>query len=841
MQNARRVPFLSASKTGNMVRMPLAEEHRVWLILARISLLLLLCALAAYAAPLSVTGHVVDENGVPVPNAVISTPSAAPVRSDATGAFTLSLPAPGDYVVGAECEGYYKLTGHPIHVEPGSEVTLVLNTVREVFQTVNVHDQPSPVDLTETQNEQHLSGTDINDVPYPSSHSLVNAMKLMPGVIQDQGGSPHFAGSSANQVLYVLNGFNITNPATGMFESRVGLEGVRSMDFQSGRYSPEYGKGSAGVLAIRTDSGTDEFRFTATNFIPGLDLHEGLHLGNWYPRLGFSGPLVKGRAWFADNFDGEYVEAVIAGLPGNQNTSSGWTGNNLLHVQVNLNSSNLLFADFLATVGTQNRAGLGPLDPVSTTTTLHGRQYFTSLRDQIYLGGGVLLEAGYAHNEFDNRQTPQGDALYVYSPTGRSGNYFMRSNQSSMRDEGIINAFLPDFHFAGTHQIRTGGDADHLGYDAYFQRTGYEVIGLAGQVVSTTLFQPAAPFHVPDTEAAWYAHDSWRLSKQVQVDGGVREDWDRAIHDAAWSPHVSLSWAPFGSTRTRISGGYALTHDAVALQALGYPLDQTAVTTAGGVATPSVFHLGPSLQLPGASNWSMNVDRQLGERLTASAGYLRRRGSDGFTYVNTLDPSAPPSELPIPGGIGGGDYELTNLRRDAYDQASVSVRQRLSGQFEWMLSYVRSRAVSNAVLELNASDPLQITPTMTPVPWDAPNRVLGWAYAPLPLRNWALLALVDARTGFPFSVVDQTGVVAGGVDARRYPFDFDLNLEVERTFTLAGYRFAVRGGVNNITGQANPTAVTNTVGAPNYLMFSGDEGRHAVVAVRFFGHAAAGK
>ena len=818
--------------------MPMAELHRVWFILARMLLSGLVCGVTVSAA-ITITGRVVDENDVPVSNAAISIPGAAPVRSDATGAFTLELPAPGDYLVSAEREGYYKLTAHPIHVEPGSEVTLALNTVREVFQAVNVHEEPSPIDLTQTQNEEHLNGTDVNDVPYPSSHSLVNAMKLLPGVVQDQGGTPHFAGSSANQVLYVLNGFNITDPATGMFETRVGLEGVRSMEFLSGRFSPEYGKGSAGVLTIRTDSGTDEFRFTATNFVPGLDLHEGLHLGNWYPRVGFSGPIVKGRAWFADNFDGEYDEAVIAGLPKGQNTNSGWTGNNLLHAQVNLNSSNLLFADFLATVSTRNRAGLGPLDPVSTTTTLHGRQYFVSLRDQIYLGGGVLLEAGYAHNGFDNRQTPQGDALYVFSPTGRSGNYFVRSNGSSTRDEGIVNAFLPDFHFAGTHQIRTGGDADHLGYSADFQRTGYEVIGLAGQVLSTTLFQPAAPFHVPDTEAAWYAQDSWRLTKQLQVDAGIREDWDRAIHDAAWSPHVSLSWAPLGSSRTRVSGGYALTHDAVALQVLGLPLDQTAVTTANGVATPTSFRIGPSLELPRASNWSLNVDHQFSERLTASAGYLRRRGSDGFTYINALDPNAPPSELPIPGSVGGGDYELTNLRRDDYDQASVSIRQRLSGQFEWMLSYVRSRTISNAVLELNANEPLQVTSMMTPVPWDSPNRVLGWAYLPLPLRNWALLALVDARSGFPFSVVDQIGVVVGGVDARRYPFNFDLNIHLERTFTLAGYRFAVRGGMNNITGQANPTAVTNTIGSPQYLTFFGDEGRHFVVAVRFFGRVAA--
>lgn len=795
---------------------------------------------------MTLTGRVVDENNAPVAAATIAIQGMGTVQSDATGAFVATLPGPGDFLIGARREGYYELTGHAVHVEAGGEITLVLSTVREVFQTVNVHSQPSPLDAAESQNEQRLSGTEINELPYPSSHSLVNAIGLMPGVVQDAGGTLHFNGSSANQVLYTLNGFNITSPATGLLESRVGLEGILSVQYLSGRYSPEFGKGSAGVLAIQTANGTDEFRFTATNFIPGIDVQEGVRLGNWYPRFGVSGPIVRGRAWFADNLDGEYDQSLITGLPSGQNTSSGWQGGNLLHAQVNLTASSILFADFLVTVNNQNRAGLGPLDPVSTTSDVRGRQYFASLRDQIYLGGGVLVELGYAHNDFTYRQTPQGGELYAISPAGRGGNYFVNSRQSSSRDEGIVNAYLPDFHFAGTHQIKTGGDADHLNYDADFHRTGYEVIGLTGEVLSETLFQGSAAFHVPDTEMSWYALDSWRISSRLQAEAGIRSDWDAQVHDLAWSPHVSLSWAPFASGHTRITGGYAITHDAVALALLGRPLDQTAMTTVydadgipEGAAVPTVFRAPQALVLPRASNWSGGIDRQFSERVHASASYLRRRGTDGFTFVNMADPDGPPSELPVPNAVAGGDYQLTNLRRDDYDQAAVSMRQTFSGQYEWMVSYVYSRAISNAVLDLNSSQPLQVTPALQPVPWDAPHRVLGWAYLPLPWRNWAMAVLADARSGFPFSVVDQTGLIVGGVDGRRYPFHFDLNLRMERTFTLAGYRFALRLGCNNIIGQANPTAVDNVVGAPTFLQFYGDEGRHFVLGIRFFGRAGA--
>jgi hypothetical protein len=123
------------------------------------------------------------------------------------------------------------------------------------------------------------------------------------------------------------------------------------------------------------------------------------------------------------------------------------------------------------------------------------------------------------------------------------------------------------------------------------------------------------------------------------------------------------------------------------------------------------------------------------------------------------------------------------------------------------------------------------------MPWDAPNRLLAWAYLPLPWKNWAISVLADMRTGFPFSVRDESGLILGAVDSYRYPMNFDLNIAIERMVTLRGYRFALRGGVENLTDQANPTAVNNVTGTPQFLQFLGDEGRHFVVRIRFFGRA----
>jgi hypothetical protein len=828
----------------------------------RLSLRCFVCAVLIVAAPAiraaeaRLTGFVRDENGAPVAGARVivrpapATPGApAPpggpwqAQSDPEGAYSITLPASGDYLVDVQREGYYELKDRPLHVEGALEFTLMLTTVREVFQSVNVNEQPSPVDIEQTQNQERLTGTEVNDILYPNSHSLRQSLQLMPGVLEDPTGGLHINGSSENQVQYQLNGFNVTNPVSGGFQSTLAVEGIRSMDVLSGRYSPENGKGSAGVLAIRTENGTDTFHYTATDFIPGVNFQNGLALGNWYPRVGVSGPIVRGRAWFSDTADFEYTSSLVTGLPSGQNTSSGLLASNLLHTQFNVSPRNILYADFLVNINNQNRFGLGALDPVSTTQTVDTRQYFGSLKDQVYITSRSLIEFGYAHNEFTTSQTPQGQGLYIFSPEGRMGNYFVTSNTQTSRDQGIIHWYAPQFHLAGLHQIEAGGDGDSLYYTGDFRRTGYQLIGLSGQLLSQTSFIGPGLVLVHDTEMAAWVLDRWRVAKPLEIDAGLRGDWDQLVSATGWSPRLAFSWSPFHAGHTRVAGGYAVTHDAVFLDAFGRIQDQTALTTeyANGVPVgppvPTTFIPGSELKLPRATNWTLGVDHEFSTHFTASVKYLRRRTSDGFDFVNTLDPNAPPALLPLPNGTAAGIYQLANLRKDDYDSVQLAVHRTFSGQHELMASYTRSSAKSNAVLDMNIIEPLTVLPNFVPMPWDSPNRLLAWAYLPLPFKYWSVAILADARTGYPFSIVDQTGVINGGVNSYRYPFNFDLNLAIERMVTFHHYRFALRGGVDNLTGSQNPTAVNNVIGSPQYLQFLGDEGRHFVVRIRFFGRA----
>lgn len=808
---------------------------------AAITILIGLTAGLACGAEVVLQGRVVDENNAPVRDAHIEAAGVWKGQTDPTGSFTISLPKPADLSIRIEREGYYTLKNQTTHLDGTQEITFVLNSVHEVFQSDNVNAQTPPVDVGQTQAEEHLSGTEVNDIPYANSHSLRSALGLFPGAVQDVSGNLHLNGAEEDQVLYLFNGFNITNPIGGQFQTLVPVEGIRSVDLSSGQTSAEFGRGSAGVLQVNTETGTDRFHYTATDFVPGVDIKQGVRLGNWYPRFGVSGPIRKGRAWFSEMFQSEYTQALITGLPSGQNTRSGWAGSDILHGQVNLSSSNLLFADLLVNINNQSRVGLGIFNPVETTSQVHSRQYLGSIKDQKYFGRGALIEVGYARNYFSLANKPLGNSLYVLAPEGNSGNNYLHSQQSATRDEAMVQAFLPKMDWLGAHQVQVGTDSDWLGYNADFRRTGYEVLGLNGQLLSETLFSSPARFRRTDAELSAYVVDTWRIAKQLQMSLGLRADHDQAIGATGWSPRIALSWSPFESGKTKLSGGYAIAHDAVTLQMLGAPLDQTPITTVynadGTAAAPVVSHfeiLRSGLKLPRSTNWTFSADQQLSARLFAGLKLLRRHGSDGFLFVNTLDPNAPPSLLPGANSLVNALYQLSNLRRDDYDSVQVSVRQMLAGQYGWSAAYVWSHASSNAMIDPNSPVPIQELVNLVPTTWDVPQRLVARGYSPLPWKNWAVSAFADWRSGLPFSVRDESGLIYGGVDSHRFPVNFDLNIAIERMIRLHGYRFALRGGMDNITNQANFTAVNSVLGNPNYLQFLGREGRHFVVRIRFF-------
>src|SRR5437868_6627679 len=354
-----------------------------------------------------------DENGVAVEGARVllrSTATSAFVRceTDFSGHCSLQHLTPGTYQLRVEKQGFYALPPTPVNVGQTAGMDVRLAHLQEVHELVNVVESPPGIDLTQTASTEQLTGMDVLNIPYPSTHDYRNVLNYIPGVVQDDGGQPHIAGAQTYQTLTLFDGFNLTQPANGLLLLRVSTDAIRSINTEDSRISAEKGKGSGGVLSINTGIGDDHFRFTATNFLPSAQFKKGLHFDNVIPRVTFSGPIRKGRIWFFEGVDGEYQNSIIPELPNGADNDHFWRIGNIAKLQVNLAAGNILTASYLLNYRRDQYPGISIFTPPSATPRDTESGHFAMGKDQIYFSGGQLLELGFNFDQYVSELLPRG-------------------------------------------------------------------------------------------------------------------------------------------------------------------------------------------------------------------------------------------------------------------------------------------------------------------------------------------------------------------------------------------------------------------------------------------------
>ena len=816
-------------------------------------------ACAVLRAQVSVSGRVVDETGAAVAGARIdlSLPGApaTATSSDATGNFSLSLPAAGEYDIRVERQGFYLYQGRGQRFEEGaSHLTIVLNHMQEFSERVDVTSSPPAIDPQQASAHKELDKTEIQAVPFPAPQDYRNALPLMNGVLQDNAGQIHINGADTSQTNYTLDGFNISDPVTGRLEARVNIETIQSMNLETSRFSADNGRGSAGALDLQTKMGDDRWRFGGTNFIPGVATDGGFHVNKWTPRLEVSGPLAKGRAWFHNGFDAFYNVDVVHGLPNGQNRTRGITASDLARFQVNPTPSNIVTASFLVNLADSSHYGLTILNPAETTSTHRQMLFVSSVRDQQYFGG-ALLEAGFSDTRTLLRDVPQGAEVYQITPFGNRGNYFVDRNQHAYRQQWIADLYLPTIHLRGEHQLKFGIDFEREAFHQKVMRHDYEVLRDDNSVARYVSFI-GSPFEArKNFEAAQYVQDHWTPVKGLAFEAGLRAEWNEIVRDVLLAPRLAAVWAPSRLPDTKFSAGWGVYHDAISLALVSSQQDQVSLATfyaPGGVAQEQVltaFHVNDhALKAPEYRTAGAGVERKLPFSFYLKAEYTHRVGDRGFVFTPPPGgmPTTPPASATASPAASVADYNLSNTRRDRYDALDIGVRRTFAGQFEWFAGYTRSSSRTNQAMDYSLENPVFAPQLPGPFPWDAPNRFHMWGWLPVPsrrfpnflqfaTRNTTAAYLVEYRTGFPFSVVDESGFQVGAPGSMRFPDYFNINLHFERKFQVLHYMWAWRFGFNNITNNGNPNTVNNVLGTPQFLTDGRGQVRAFSVRLRMLG------
>ena len=804
--------------------------------------LLTLLAGSGLRAQVSVSGKVVDETGVAVAGARVelrskSTEAAVAAVSDRAGNFTMQVAASGEFAIRAARPGFFLYFGGAQFDEPANQLIIALNHLQEFAESIDVKYSPPAIDLQEPAEKKQLENVEILTVPYPASQDLRNALPLMNGVVVDPGGRLHFNGGATDQTNFQLDGFHISDPATGRLEARMNIDSARTLDLSSGRFSAEKGNGSAGTLDIQTKMGDDRWRFGGTNFFPGVSTTGGWHVDRFAPRMEVSGPLAKGRAWFHDGLDFIYSLEQVDGLPAGQNRSSGVTVNDLTRFQANLTPGNILTGSVLVNHANLRRNGLSFLDPMETTTNRRQNLYMYSLRDQVYFSGGFLLDVGFADTRTVLQQTPQGNQLFEITPFGQRGNYFVNLDRHGQRDEWLANLFLPSFQARGAHQLKLGADLERTGFHQDVRRHDYAVLRNDLSTARYVTFA-GSPFQEQrNFTSAYYLQDRWTPRDGLLMEAGIRADWNQIVREVFWSPRLSLVYGPKWTRDTKFAAGYGTFYDTLVLQTLARAQDQTSYSSfflpdgqPTGVIVPTAFLVNQHrLDMPRYRTATASVERKLPLEFLAKAAYIRKEGSRGFAFIPD-----------------GDFYQLRNGRHDVYQAVEFSIRRTFAGQFEWFAGYTRSKARANAVVDYSLENPIFAPQASGPYPWDTPNRFLTWGWAPLPKRlvprrlgflvqDTSVTFLTEYHTGFPFNLVNEEGVMVGSPNSARFPAYFNVNLHFERKFRFMHYLWAWRFGFNNITNSGNPNVVNNNVDSPGFLTYGRGQLRAFAVRLRFLG------
>lgn len=789
---------------------------------------------------LELRGKVVDEHELPVDGAQVKLESVGGqtflALTDDRGLFNIASIPPGTYTVRIEKPQFYVLKGQQITFSAESgEFTFTLNREQEIHETVDVTAPVNQIEPEETARKDTLTETQIRDIPVPSSHNLQQSLVAMPEITRDNLNLLHVAGARSSQAQYLLNGFEIGNPINNLLDARLSVDAVRSAEVKTSRFGVEYAHPGAAVLLLDTPEGDDRWRFSATDFIPGINIQDGLRFGDFYPRFAVSGPIVPGKLWFSEALSVQHDLSISKDQPSGQNATEQWSGDTLTRLLWNVTPRHSIGAIVLYNKESDTDLGLDSLHPQSTTYDQRDHRIFASLRDRLWLAH-TLFEFGIAGDDGYLTISPQGDLPYIQLVNGAKGNFYLRARREARRYQGFLQGTSDPLHWHGRHVISGGLNLSAVDLKQTAQRNEIQAWNAALAVSRITTFTGAGQFGFSNTMAGAFLQDSWTPTKRLVLQLGIRTDWNHITHSARGEPRIALNILPFKQeARGKLSLGWGIYDIPLNLSQIGQSYDQQQVDTLfnpnGGPVTSSFAQPSGNLQQPYFQIAGAGWQQRFGANTVVSLELISRSQHHGLVYV----PEHP--------GQIGDTFLLQSTRRDKYRGATIAARHIFANSAELFGSYTRSSATTDQALDPFLGS-LYFAPQQPgPLSWDAPNRFLTWGRVPLPWWGLFFGDFYEYRTGYPFSVVNQQQLLIGRPNSYRFPVYSSLTVSLEKKFRFGSYIFAIRVAAINVLNRENPDQVINNTDAPpsQFLQFSGGQGRALTGRIRFVGRKQASK
>jgi hypothetical protein len=746
--------------------------------------------------------------------------------SNETGQFRFADVRVGACSIVAELQGF-KSAVKALAVKPGetADVSLRLD-VDALHVEVNVIGSPDTVEGSPiTARVERITASVMQTAPI-ASERFQDALPLIPGVVRGPDGLLNIRGTRSNQSALMFNNADGTDPVTGEDAIELPIDAVSVVQVRGAAFAPEFGLSAGAVTTVETKRARDAWHITVNDLEPRPRRRAGVFRGieSWTPRFTFGGPLVKGRLNFLESAQYEYSQTRVFGLPAFESDTKLQSFESYSRVDWTVTATNHFTGSAMVSPRKTTYAGLNTFNPQGVTPNIRNHNLLGSVSDQVVVGDSGVLDTRVSVKQFDATiYSSQGSGHMVLAPEVNSGSYFNDQDRTSRRVEWLTTyAFTP---LGPTHLLKVGAGVTYETFDGVNRSRPVDIVREDGTLSQVIAFTGDGLLDRHRTALRGFGQDSWTMSPRLTVQFGARYDYDSFTSDVNVAPRASFTATASADGRTVVRGGVGVFYDQIPLNVASFAqmqeraiasFDADGVTPAGPiVAIQNV--VASAIHTPRSINWSLEVDREWFKQFFVRVGYQQR------------DQRFEPVLNPITSAGGASELVLATDGRSRYREGRMTARYQFHGADQIVASYTRSSAVGN-LNDFNSyfgniENPVIRPDARGPLPWDAPNRYLFWSNVSLP-RGFTVFPVLDVRTGFPLSVVDEDrNFVGPRNEAGRFPAFVSLDLQVSKRLRLFHHNATVGLKVFNITDHFNPRDYQGNLASANFGAFANGVGR----------------
>ncbi|MFC1851893.1 carboxypeptidase regulatory-like domain-containing protein, partial [candidate division CSSED10-310 bacterium] len=731
--------------------------------------------------------------------------------------------------------GQYQLViNHPHFEKVQHQVTIIMDRVtrHNILMTPVGEEMEITVLAEPAQKGGSAPGTVINaeelDTMPLQNNRYQDILPLLPEITGDSDSGFHSIGSRNRQISFLIDGENTTDPVTGTFGFNIPLDAVASMEVSSFGYSAEYGQGQGGIINLVTGSGTNEWTGSFYSFAPVLD-YDGLDImgiQSWNPGFQVSGPLFNDLFRLNFAFEYRWSENRVEELPPGENRSQRQGYDAFIGLQFRHRARHFIKITAVTFPLWINDRYLAFNRPQETTVNYTQNGYALSMMVRSILNPTLSLESRFKYHHIYLMSHPQGGDPFEVHPAGYQGNYYNDQERWSNRP-GIGVILSKHISWAGLHNIRTGFQIERTDYLQYYANNDILYYNKDKELYQSYSYRGPTEFSHHRNHYAFFIQDDHELSPRITIYAGLRMDHDQAFNNTDWAPRTGVLFKPFSRNSTIIRAGWGRFYDEIPLQAAAYEDFPTQYETLFDEETgeiiqqpsPTVTILDRSLRTPYGDQWYILWEQRWWPTLKTMVRYLTKQGFQELQDISIIEPD---EEEYIDQKL-----MLTNANRSEYHSVTLGLDLSLFRQAYLSLSYTWSSAYGDGAdwitAEGDSPDPKQREKEWAPLPWDTPHRLISQFRVPL-FWKMNMNAILEYRTGYPYSIVNEKQEITGSKNSHRFPDYFRLDVLVARRFPFSKkFDVLAQGGAVNLTNHNNPEYIQNNMDAQDFGHFYGSD------------------